>query len=238
MRVGDLMTSDVITVGPDTSLKEAARRMIKAGISGLVVTGESGSIRGVITEADFVKAESGRRSPNRRVRLLSWFGMDQPTPQFECVGDAMTSDVVAIGPDADHAEAARLMEKARVKRLPVVDGSKLVGIISRRDIMRAFARPDGDIRTELVDEVIRKILWIDPHRVEVQVSEGEVILDGRLETKSDALLLADMARRLDGVVSVQNRLTWEVDNTKLEMVSPPPYAPGPGTPWRPGAYRR
>lgn len=238
MRVSDLMTTDVITVGPDTSLKEAARRMIEAGISGLVVTDETGSLQGVITEADFVKAESNRRS-KKRSRLLSWFGTDQEPSNIERkVGDVMTTDVVTIDPDSDHAEAARAMEQARVKRLPVVEGTSLVGIISRSDIMRAFARPDSDIMTELVDDVMRKILWIDPHRVEIQISEGNVILQGQLETRSDATLLADLARRLDGVVSVDDRLSWEVDNTKMEMVSPPPYPPGPGAwSWRPGAYR-
>lgn len=227
MRVRDLMTADVITVGRDASLKEAARRMIEAGVSGLAVTDDDG-LAGVITEADFVKSESDRR-PKKRARVLSWFSHDVEVPKLErLVGDVMTSDVVTISPEADHAEAARLMQTKRIKRLPVVDDGELIGIVSRSDILRAFARPDESIIGELQEHVMRKVLWIDPKRVAAHVVEGNVVLEGQLETKSDAVLLEDLAGRLDGVVSVKSRLTWEVDNTKLEMVSPPPGIPPHG----------
>lgn len=228
MRVRDLMTADVITIGPEASLKEAARRMIEAGVSGLAVTQEDGALVGVITEADFVKSESDRR-PKKRARVLSWFSHDVEVPHFErLVGDVMTPDVVTVSAEADHAEAARLMQTKKIKRLPVVEGDELIGIVSRSDILRAFARPDESIISELQEHVMRKVLWIDPKRVEVHVVEGNVVLEGRLETKSDAVLLEDLAGRLDGVVSVKSRLTWEVDNTKLEMVSPPPGIPPHG----------
>jgi CBS domain-containing protein len=221
------MTADVITVGRDASLKEAARRMIEAGVSGLAVTDDEG-LAGVITEADFVKSESDRR-PKKRARVLSWFSHDVEVPHFErLVGDVMTSNVVTISPETDHAEAARLMQTKRIKRLPVVDDGELIGIVSRSDILRAFARPDESIIGELQDHVMRKVLWIDPKRVTVHVVEGNVVLEGQLETKSDAVLLEDLAGRLDVVVSVKSRLTWEVDNTKLEMVSPPPGIPPHG----------
>jgi CBS-domain-containing membrane protein len=221
------MTADVITVGRDASLKEAARRMIEAEVSGLAVTDDEG-LAGVITEADFVKSESDRR-PKKRARVLSWFSHDVEVPHFErLVGDVMTSNVVTISPETDHAEAARLMQTKRIKRLPVVYDGELIGIVSRSDILRAFARPDESIIGELQDHVMRKVLWIDPKRVTVHVVEGNVVLEGQLETKSDAVLLEDLAGRLDGVVSVKSRLTWEVDNTKLEMVSPPPGIPPHG----------
>ncbi|HEX6222587.1 MAG TPA: CBS domain-containing protein, partial [Acidimicrobiia bacterium] len=187
MRVRDLMTADVITIGPDASLKEAARRMIEAGVSGLVVT-DGGRLMGVITEADFVKSESDRR-PKKRARVLSWFSHDVEVPHFErLVGDVMTSDVVSVSPETDHAEAARLMQSKKIKRLPVVDDGELLGIISRSDILRAFARPDESIIEELKEHVMRKVLWVDPKRVEIHVVEGNVVLEGRLETKSDAVL--------------------------------------------------
>jgi CBS domain-containing protein len=223
MKVGHLMTTDVITIGRDASLKEAARRMIDAGVSGLVVTDDDGALDGVITEADFVKTESDRRA-TKRARLLRWFSSEEGFPSTERhVADVMTADVVTLGPDADHAEAARVMRKAGIKRIPIVDDqSKLLGIVSRSDILRAFARPDADVLKEIREHVMGKVLWIDPKRVEVSSDEGNVTLSGRLETKSDATLLEDLAKRVDGVVSVKTALTWEVDNTKLEMVSPPP----------------
>lgn len=223
MKVRELMTTELITVGSDAPLKEAARRMIEGRVSGLLVTDRDGKLIGVITEADFVKAESDRRA-SKRARLLRWFSreVDEIPSTERLVGDVMTRDVVAIGPDGDHAEAARLMRKAGVKRIPVVDGDRLVGIVSRSDILRAFARSDMAIIEEIVDHVIGDVLWINPKLVDVRSVDGNVTLKGRLETKSDATLLTELTRRVDGVVSVDTHLTWDIDNTKLEMVSPPP----------------
>jgi CBS domain-containing protein len=222
MKVRDLMTPQVITVGPQASLKEAARRMIEAGVSGLPVTDDIGSLVGVITEADFVKNESGRRA-RQRARLLRWLGNGDDMPSTErLVEDVMTSDVVTLGPDADHAEAARIMRRAGIKRIPIVeDDGTLRGIISRSDILRAFARPDDDIIEEIRGHVMGEVLWIDSRTVEVKSVDGNVELHGHLETKSDCRLLEDLTKRLDGVVSVNSQLTWEIDNTKLEMTPPP-----------------
>jgi CBS domain-containing protein len=221
MKVRDLMTSEVITVGREASLKEAARRMIEAGVSGLVVTDSDGTLKGVVTEADFVKAESDRRA-DKRARLLRWFLPNPEIPSTErLVGDVMTAEVITTAPNADHAEAARIMRKAGVKRVPVVDqNGRLLGILSRSDILRAFARPDGDIISEIKDHILGEVLWIDPKSVDVTSTEGNVTLAGKMETKSDAMLVEEMTRRIDGVVSVASKLTWEVDNTKLEMAPP------------------
>ncbi|HIE21662.1 MAG TPA: BON domain-containing protein, partial [Acidimicrobiia bacterium] len=94
--------------------------------------------------------------------------------------------------------------------------------VSRSDLLKAFVRSDQEIIDELKDRVMRKVLWIDPDLVEIQCAEGNLVLSGHLETRSDAILLVELAGRLDGVVSVEDHLTWEIDNTKLEMVSPPP----------------
>lgn len=227
MKVSQLMSPEVITVGRDAPLKEAARRMIEAGVSGLVVTSGRCSIEGVITEADFVKTESERRA-GKRARLLRWFSREEPeVPDTErVVGDVMTSDVITLDANADHAEAARLMRKARIKRVPIVDDKGcLVGILSRSDIMRAFARSDAEIVDEITDHVMREVLWVDPRRVKIRCMDGNLVLEGRLETKSDVTLLEALARRVDGVVSLASHLQWDIDNTKLEMVPPPPGIP-------------
>jgi CBS domain-containing protein len=224
MKLKDLMTTDVITVGAESSLKDAARRMIEAGISGLVVTDGEGTIRGVITEADFVKAESDRRAP-KRAQLLRWLRPDYELPDTErLVGDVMTLQVITLDPDSDHAEASRVMRKEGIKRIPVVDDGRLVGIVSRSDILKAFARPDSQIIGEVEERVMRKVLWIDPNRITVTSVDGNVHLKGQLETRSDATLLEDLVKGLDGVVSVSSDLTWEVDNTQMEMTTPPPIA--------------
>ncbi len=219
MQVKDLMTTDVITIGPDATLKEAARRMIEAGVSGLPVTDE-GALIGVVTEADFVAGEAGRRN-QRRAGLLRFVFRDESLPDHEMhIGDVMTAEVISIGPNADHAEAARVMHDRGIKRIPVVDEvGSLVGLISRSDIMRAFTRSDDEIIDEITG-VMRKILWIDPNRARMTSVDGHVVLRGQLETRSDVNLLEEMVRRVDGVVSVENHMSFEVDNNKETMISP------------------
>ncbi len=221
MRVRDLMTTEILTVGPEASLKEAARRMLEGEISGLPVINDDGDLVGIITEADFMATEADRRV-TRRAGLLRLFVRDAEIPSHErLVGDVMTADVKVIGPESDHAEAARLMEKEGIKRIPVVADGRLIGLIARADMLKAYVRSDEEIIDEIQGHVMKDILWIDSRRVEIECVDGNVIVSGHLETKSDASLLIELTRRLDGVTSVSDHLTWEVDNTKLEMVSPP-----------------
>jgi CBS domain-containing protein len=223
LRLNELMTTDIITVGPDAPLKEAARRMIEAGISGLPVTDDEGELLGVITEADFVANEAERRAP-RRARLLRHWLKDEEMPAHERqVRDVMTAEVKTLPPDADHAEAARMMHKEGIKRIPVVrEDGRLVGIVSRGDILRAFTRSDAAIVSEITDHILREVLWIDPKLVRISCEDGNVVLSGRLETRSDAQLVAELTNRLDGVASVNDQLSWSYDNTKLETPMPRP----------------
>lgn len=227
MKVRDLMTTDVITVGPDFSLKEAARRMLDAGVSGLPVTDDAGELVGIITEADFVAGEADRRA-KQRAGLLRFLLNRQEIPTEERrVGDVMTPEVVTVGPDVDHAEAARVMERENVKRLPVVDGGRLVGLLARADMLRAFTRADQEIIDEITDYVISRVLWLEPSKVEVASVDGNVTLSGRLEHRSDVALLLELTKRLDGVASVTDNLSWEYDNTRGDPSSPPPRVPRP-----------
>lgn len=221
MKLRDLMTRDVITVGPDASLKEAARRMLEGGVSGLPVTQGDGSLVGIITEADFVRTEADRRRKTS-AGLLGFIYKEVELPSQErLVGDVMSTNLIVLGPEADHAEAARMMQSGGVKRIPVVgEDGRVVGLVSRSDILRVFARTDQEILEEIQGHLIGKVLWIDPKRVEIRSTEGNVVLRGRLETRSDAELLAKLTARVDGVVSVANHLDFETDNTKLETTSP------------------
>lgn len=218
MKLRTLMTRDVISVGPETSLKEAARRMIEAEVSGLPVTDGDGHLVGIVSEADFVAAEADRRR-GQRAGLLRFVFRETEIPTRErVVRDVMSTELVTLGPDADHAEAARVMQRERVKRIPVVEDGNLVGLVSRSDIIRVFARPDREIVDEINDHIMGDILWIDPRRVTVRSDDGNVELRGRLETKTDADLLAKLVARADGVISVASHLDWDVDNTRLETV--------------------
>lgn len=222
MRIRELMTTDVITISPASSLKEAARRMVEAGISGIPVTDDAGKLLGIITEADFLSTESERSGTSRALRLLRVFTGDaEPFSQERRVEDVMTRDVITIGSDADHSEAARIMERTGVKRLPVVDGGKLRGVVSRADILRAFTRADQEIIGEIEETLLRKTMWIDPEGVEVRCDDGNVRLSGRLGTRTDAQLLVELVKRVDGVASVADELSWEVDNTRQHRLTPP-----------------
>jgi len=211
MQVREVMTTDVMTVGPDVGLKAAARLMIERGISGLPVVDE----RGIITEADFVKQEADRSHRRYRRLLDALFGEREHRPVGETVGDAMTRHPIVIDPATRIAEAAREMADRGIKRLPVVDDAgHLVGIVSRADIMRAFVRPDAVIARHIREDVVERILMIDPELVDISVLEGVVSISGSVPTRTDARLLEELTGRLEGVVRVEATLTYDVDDTR------------------------
>lgn len=216
MRVIDVMTSEVITVSKETPMKEAARRMIQAGVSGLPVVDDAGVIIGIITEADFVESEAARAWGRQRRRLLGAVVGEVKPAEAHVVSEAMTMHPVVIDQDSDVTEAARKMAEHGVKRLPVVtpDG-RLVGIVSRSDILMAYARPDEVIEDEIKNDIIERILLMDSDDIDVSVSDGEVSLRGSVPTKTDARLLEELVDRLEGVVGVTADLSWSQDDTVL-----------------------
>ncbi len=222
MKVADVMSTDLITVNPSTSLKEAATRMLQSGVSGLPVVDDGGRLVGIVTEADFVDQEATHDWAERYRLLDPLFGRGQSALRdAEVVGDVMTETLVTVEPAARVARAARLMVERDVKRLPVLDaGGTLVGIISRADIMRVFARSDDDIAADIRELLERRLLPIDPDDVAVTVGGGVVTLRGEVEARVDAVILADVVSRMSGVVRVDNELDWEVDTRIPEQRFP------------------
>ena len=217
MRVIDLMTADVVTVRRDTPLKEAARMMVRARVSGLPVIDDAGCLVGIITEADFLHREVERERPRRHGLLDALLGGGHSLANAELVGEAMSEGVVTISAEAPLAEAARVMSERDVKRLPVVAGdNQLIGVLSRADIVAAFTRPDELIEDEINEDVLRRLLFVDPAAVDVAVKDGVVILQGELPTRSEARMLEELSRRLDGVVAVDSNVTWKIDDSKLQ----------------------
>ena len=133
----------------------------------------------------------------------------------------MTEQVLTVAPDASLSEAARIMVNRRVKRLPVVgtDGS-LIGVISRADVVNAFTKPDDVIEDEIREDIIRRLLFLTPEAIDVSVSQGIVTLSGELENRTEAHLLEELTRRLDGVIRVDSHLTFEVDDQRIEKMYP------------------
>lgn len=222
MRIRDLMTTVVVTVSERTPLKEAAEMMSERGISGLPVL-RDGKVVGVVSEADFVARATGGRS---LVDLL--FPRQKLDRHADTVGEIMATDVVSIGPDASHVDAARLMERNRVKRLPVVDADgRLLGVVSRADILTVFTRSDTEIQGEICNHILAQVLAIDPKSVEVEVDNGHVALAGTVEAKTEAAMLEELASRVDGVIAVDSNVQYRVDDTRGADGARPLGAPRP-----------
>ncbi len=199
MKVVDLMSTDVIAVTPETGIREAARLMFRNRVSGLPVVDGARRLVGIITEADFLRLEVDRA--------------EQPS-DVEHVSDVMSTGVVTIGPEATLYEAAKTMATQDVKRLPVVDDEgRLLGVISRSDVVSVFTRPDDVIEDEIKEDLVRRVLFVDPDAIEVSVRNGVVTLSGEIGTRTEARLLEELARRLDGVMRVANELEWRIDDT-------------------------
>ena len=198
MDVRDLMTTDVVAVAPTTSIRDAARLMFRYQVSGLPVVDVEDRVLGIITEGDFLRMEIER--------------IDSGVVPSE-VGAVMSTEVKTIPPDMDVIGAARFLQAQDVKRLVVAEDGRLVGIISRADFVAAFTRPDDLIEDEIREDLIRRVLFVDPETVDVEVTNGVVTLVGAIGTRTEARLMVELARRLDGVVEVQSDLTWRIDDT-------------------------
>ena len=215
MRVVDLMASEVISVRKETPLRDAARLMVEKGISGLPVTDEDGALVGVISEGDFLRKEVDRGDVFGRGLLGVLFESRDSLADAETVGEVMSDNIFTVSPDASLVEAARTMTSHGVKRLPVVTREgKLVGVISRRDVVAAFTRPDELIDDEIREDILRRLLFLDPALLEITVTGGVVEISGELPTKTDARLLEAMVQRTDGVIRAEFDLTWKHDDTQ------------------------
>jgi CBS domain-containing protein len=222
-RVSDVMTTSVVTVDRITPYQEIDRLLTQHLISGVPVLKMGREVVGLVTEADLLAAED---ETNRRARMASSVGgrrlLRKQPPASLTAGTLMTAPAITIGPDATIPAAARLMKTHHIRRLPVVDAnSKLVGIVSRRDLLSVFLRPDADI-THDVRQVLGEVAVTDPEDVIVAVHNGVVTLTGtlRAEGRHDLLpLVLHMIWDTDGVVDVVNRLG--------ETKNPPASGPAP-----------
>jgi CBS domain-containing protein len=208
MRVEDLMTREVTTTTPDTPLREAARVLAEAGISGMPVVDHEGAVVGVVSEADILVKAGGEAPPGSR--LLGWLleadtGLEDKI-RAKTVGEAMSVPAVTIAPERPVHEAAKLMSTEGINRLPVVDDGRLVGIVTRADVVRAFTRSDAEIAEEIEKEILLRTLWIEPGTVTVEVEDGAVRIEGEVASEADAELLPVFVSRVPGVISVRSNV--------------------------------
>jgi CBS domain-containing protein len=215
MRIKDLMTTDVLTVQTSTPLKDAAALLANHRISGLPVVDDERHVLGVLSEGDILYKEtdaSGRPSFLERL-LTPGNGAVELKLAARTVGQAMSAPALTIGPRRPVTEAATVMIEEGVNRLPVVDhNERLMGIVTRADLVRAFVRPDEAIERDIREDVIHRILWLEPEQLTITVSGGEVELTGQVETKTDAELIPVYVRRVPGVVDVTSKLRWREED--------------------------
>ena len=222
--VKDLMTTPVVTVGPETPFKELVARLAEHRVSAVPVVNDAGLVLGVVSEADLLLKEE-HPDPDADLPLI-WTKRrraEHDKAAAAVARDLMTVAVVSITPDATAAQAARRMHTANIKRLPVLgEGGRLVGIISRSDLLKVFNRADHAIRREILDEVIVGEFMLDPDRFFIQVHEGVAVLEGRVERRSLIPWLVRAVRGVEGVVQVEDRLAYDVDDRDADwvMVSP------------------
>jgi CBS domain-containing protein len=210
VKVEDVMTRDVRSVDEATPIKEVARVLVAAGISGVPVCGADGYVVGVVSERDILVKERGPRDePEGMVsHLLERRATRDPSKAAaRTAGEAMTAPAVTVAPDRPLAAAARMLLDHGVKRLPVVDRAGVLrGILTRTDLVRAFARADDEIAEEIEDAVLHRALWLEPGDVTVHVEQGEVTLDGAVERAVDAEVLPRLVARVPGVVAVESHV--------------------------------
>ena len=208
MKIEALMTSNVISVLPDASLKTAAALLSEGRISGAPVCDQDGNVLGVISEADIIRKEQGLVPEGRGV--AHWFTrlFDGAFDKVEArtVREAMNAPALTVRPFDSVASAARMMVEQRINRLPVAVDGKLVGIVTRADLVRAFHRGDDEIAAQIRDEIFVRALWLGPEELDLTVREGVVAIRGIVETESDARVIRHLVRGIPGVVDVTAEL--------------------------------
>jgi len=218
--IREVMTSPVVTVRRTTPLKEVARLLVEHRISGLPVVDIDGTVLGIVSEADFLIKEQGADAVSHRplARLLG----DSKASRAKLdkvhatrAADAMSAPAITISPTRPLAEAARIMVEHRINRLPVVEHDRLIGIVTRADLLRAYVRSDEELADTIRQDIILRSLWLDPASFQVSVKEGVAVITGHVERKSTAEIVADATSVVPGIVDVLTHITFELDDSHL-----------------------
>jgi CBS domain-containing protein len=234
MKVSDVMTREVVSIAPEASVMEAVRLMLQHKISGLPVIDGAGRLQGVVTEGDFLRrVETGtERKRSRLVEFLLGPGRlatDYVHATGRKVGEVMTPDARTVGEDEPLEKVVHLMERYRIKRVPVVRGDKVVGIVTRQNLMRALASlalaehpvaaDDATIRERLLAELKRQS-WAPVGLIDVVVKDGVVKLSGALTDERERQAIRIAAENIAGVKKVEDHLVWIEPNTGVIVEAP------------------
>lgn len=222
MQARDIMASRVVSIAPEATVLEAIELMLKNRISGLPVIDGTGALVGIVTEGDFLRrAETG--TERKRPRWLEFLlgpnslAKDYVRSHGRKVEEVMTKELVTVSEEAPLDEVVRIMERKRVKRLPVMRGRELVGIVSRASLLHAFAtmtrdlpeppKSDADIRRRVMEELAKQP-WAPIALIDIVVKDGVVELWGSITEASQGEALRVCAENIPGVKAVVSHLSW------------------------------
>jgi CBS-domain-containing membrane protein len=215
-RVDDVMTTAVVTVTEKAAYREVVDLLVRHRFSAVPVVDDFQRVTGLVSEADLLRKIEyagveeprlfdGRRRRGERVKASA-----------RTAADLMSSPPVTVLSGTSIAAAARLMNAEGVKRLPVVDDlGRLVGIVSRGDLLKVHLRPDGDIRADVQTGVVTPYLTGDGNSVAAEVAEGVVTLTGRVDRWSTADIGGRLIRQVAGVVDVVDKLEFDYDDRNV-----------------------
>ena len=218
--VRDLMTPDPIVVEPAATIKDITQLLLDGDIRSVPVVDIGSLLVGVVSEADLVCREG---YPTVRSHHLAGL-IDQAVAEHRhhwtaraeglTAGEIMTTEVVTCRPDEVIPVVSRRMLEKEIRTLPVVDHGRLVGVLSRHDLLRLFNRPDPEIR-QRIDRILSSPLWSpEGHAVSAEVRDGVVILTGTVRYRSDTHVVSDIIRHLPGVLEVVDRIQWQEKDPK------------------------
>jgi len=211
-RVSDVMTPDVVTASADALVGEIVDKLATHRISGLPIVDDGDRLVGVVSQADLLPRVAATRPAGGRTRR----GRRAAKAAATSARQLMTAPALTVGADEPLSAAARKMQLKKVKRLLVTaDDGQLLGIVTRADLLRLYTRADAAIRGDVINHVLRRILWIDTRQVQVDVQAGVVTLSGAVGRRTTAAIAARLAADVPGVVAVRDEIRYEFDDSAL-----------------------
>ncbi len=220
----EIMTSPVITVGPDAPFRDIVATMLEHKISGVPVVDGYGRLLGIVTEADLLLKEE---EPQPRPALIPWHGSSLRRERVVdrhrkatgmTAGELMTENMVTATEETTVHALAHLMLSRDINRIPIVRNGYLVGIVSRADILKVFARNDEAL-VSAVRETLAKDLWTDPGTLTIACRNGVVTIAGEVDRRTDRDLVIKGVTAIDGVVGLNiDGLVYRIDDLVLGRV--------------------
>jgi len=214
--VENVMTRDVVCVNKDTGYKDMIKLLATRRVSAMPVVDDRRHVLGVVSEADLLLKQEKPAGPGIRLLSTRRRRRERTKAKATVAAAMMSQPAITISTQATLTEAARRLHAAGVKRLPVVDDvGRLVGSVSRVDLLKVFLRSDDELHQKIVEDIIFGELLMGPNRFDVDVQDGVVVLQGRCERRSLIPTVVRAVAGVEGVVRVENRLGYDIDDLAL-----------------------